>query len=300
MRLLRSRVGVLVLIFALGGPPGAIATKAGSFAAVSVSFSFRDGVDLLSVTAEAVPLGALLSEVARRAGFEFTETKPIERPVSVELKRVPLDRALRQLLARENFILIYGQPSEGGPTKLERVILLRSDPSQQGDSSVEPVVSLSDGVDGVPASGEPPHVVPEDAPAFNPDGPLDDLLLLTTHRDPRMSRAALEALTLHAGDERARRKLIEHLSDPDPKIRSVALGLLGPFVTEWPGAEEVVMTALRDPAAWVRHLALHTLEEASSPRLADALPLALLDEDPGVRALAEELLHRAPVEESSE
>jgi len=122
---------------------------------------------------------------------------------------------------------------------------------------------------------------------------------LTTHPDQRMRTAALEALTLHPEDERARRTLIAHLGDPDLHIRTAALGLLGPFVTQWPGAEDVVMTALGDPAPVVRQLALLTLSEASSPRALDALHRALHDEDMAVRDRAAELLGEAASEDPS-
>ena len=52
--------------------------------------------------------------------------------------------------------------------------------------------------------------VPERADAFDPDGPLESLLSLTTHPDSRMRTAALEALTRHTGDKRARQTLMEH------------------------------------------------------------------------------------------
>ena len=77
-----------------------------------------------------------------------------------------------------------------------------------------------------------------------------------------------------------------------------ALGLLGPIITRWPGAEDVVMmTSLQDPVAEVRQLALLTMWEASSPGLAGALHWALLDRDPGVRARAKGLFRRVPVED---
>jgi HEAT repeat protein len=144
------------------------------------------------------------------------------------------------------------------------------------------------------------HMVaaPEGADAFDPDGPLESLLSLTAHPDPRMRTAALEALTRHTGDKRAHQTLIEHISDPDPHTRIVALGLLGPFVTQWPGAEEAVMAALQDPAPQVRQLALLTLSETAGFDASEPLHKALHDADPGVRTRAEELLRNMTSENS--
>jgi hypothetical protein len=247
----------------------------------------------------AVPLGVLLGDVARLAGFRVTEMVPTERTVSVEFAGLSLDQAIKQLLAGESFVLVYGETWPGGSTELREVILLGSSPRESvsiGGAKAGP----SDGGDVAPVSEEPPRVVPQDAHAFNPDGPLEQLLALTVHRDPRMRKAALEALTLHGEDERARRALMDAIRDPDPNIRAVVLGLLGPFVTAWPGAEEVVMTALRDPVVRVRQLAVRRISEASTPRLSAALYLALGDEHPGVRALTTALLRGAPVEDPGE
>jgi hypothetical protein len=93
---------------------------------------------------------------------------------------------------------------------------------------------------------------------------------------------------------------MDHIRDPDPDIRLVVVGLLGPFMTQWPGAEDVVMTALRDPVATVRHLALQIMWEASSPAISEAIQLALRDEAAALRTRAEELLHEVPVRGSDE
>lgn len=293
------RSGAVVLTLVVGWLLWAIATESPPVPATSVSLASDDGVDLLSVSARAVPLRALLSEVARLAGFEVTGLAAMDRMVSVEFKSLPLDRALRRLLSGESFVFVYSQ-LEGSATKLIRVILVGSDMPQQGGSIAEPAIGLSGGAYVVAVSEESAQIIPKAAQTFNFDAPLEELLPLTSHPDPKMRTAALEALTLHAEDERARRTLMDHIGDPDPSIRSKVLGLLGPFVIEWTGAQGALMTALRDPIPSVRELALHALWEASIPGVSEALHLALQDEDPEVRALAAELLHGAAVEDSSE
>jgi hypothetical protein len=268
---LRSGAGVAVLAVVLTGQLWGIAAASPGLPGAFVSVSSADGIVFLSVRAQAAPLRDLLFEVARLAGFRIDERVPPGRTISVEFKGLPLDLALKRLLSAEDFIFVYDPSSEGNSAKLRWVILLGPASSLQGGT-------------------ETAQAAPKDIRAFDPDAPLEQLLPLTDHQDPEMRRAALEALTLHEGDERARWKLMDQIRDPDPNIRSAVVGLLGPFVKQWPGAEDVIMTALRDPDPGVRRLALHTMWEASSPKSSEALQLGLLDADPGVRARAEELL----------
>jgi hypothetical protein len=236
--------------------------------------------DFLSLTVRDVSLHALLTELSSQAGFQFTELAPVERTVSVACHRAPLDQVLTQLLQDEalSFLFVYGG---GGSTKLKHVIVLGAQP-------------LAASGNGAPLPAEEPGpTIPEEAEAFNPDAPLEQLLEWTAHADPRIRTAALEALTLHPTDERARGALMGGMTDADPDIRSVVVGLLGPFVRQWPGAEDVAMVALGDAAPTVRRLALLALWEASSPRLTEALNLLLSDHDLEIRAHAQELMLHA-------
>jgi len=301
MLVLRFGAAMVFAVMVMGWPRGASATQSLPVPTPAVSVVTIEGAELLSVTARGASLRALLSEVARQAGFKVTGTVSTERMVSVELSGVPLDRALRKLLSGESFIFLYNQPAGGGPAKLQRMILLGSGSSAQAEVNVEPAADLANRAQAIPAAVEAAAVIPEGAEAFDPDGPLEHLLPLTAHRDPGMRTAALEALTLHDGDEQARRTLMEHIADPDLNVRAVVVGLLGPFVTQWPGAEEVVLTAaLQDPAPGVRQLALLMLSEASSSRGLDTLYHALHDVDSEVRVRAEELLRDAASEDPSD
>jgi hypothetical protein len=296
----RYWVVATVLMLSIGWPPRGAASACPSDPVSSVSVTSDDGVPLLSVKARAVPLQALLSEVARAAGFQVAGSDGIGRTVSLEFTRLPLDRALRRLLSEENFVLVHPNPAVGGSSTIQLVILPGSGTSWQDDRLAARGAVLSCGSAALASSDEPALVTREEDRTFNPDIPLEQVLLLSANQDPIMRTAAIEALTLHNEDERVRRALMGNIWDPDPNTRSLALGLLGPLITSWPGAQDAVMAALRDPAPEVRQLALLTLWEASSPRSANAMHRALLDSDPGVRAQAEELLRRAPVNLSGE
>jgi hypothetical protein len=292
--MLSQRLGAGLVLAVTVWALGASAAPAPPAAVVSVVT--RQGTTLLSVTARDISLHALLAEIARRADFEVVGVGAAERTISVDLAGIPLEHALRRLLSTENFLLLSAPLLAGGDPRLLRVILLGPAGSGPGAEGLPSAPDRVDGSQALAAEAPSETELPEGAEAFNPDGPLEDLLPLTNHPDQRMRTAALEALTLHPEDERARQALIAHLGDPDLHIRTVALGLLGPFITQWPGAEDVVVTALEDPAPLMRQLALLTLSEASSTRALDALQRALQDEDMGVRDRAAELLGEAAAE----
>jgi hypothetical protein len=275
--------GLVLLSRTICSPSLTVAGPSSPVSSVSISVTSDTGVDFLSVMAREVSLRFLLAEIATRAGFQLTELVPIERRVSVVYNRSPLDQALTRILQEEGLSFIFIYNGREFP-KLKRVLLLGAHAKGLSSPTAQSP-ALSDGREDFTLSSEgPDQIVPENAEVFDPDAPLEQLLEWTAHGDPRMRTAALEALTLHPQDEQARRKLMDGMKDSDPHIRSVVIGLLGPFVTQWLGAEEVVMEALTDPAPSVRRLARLVLWEASSSRIADALNLALQGNDAGMRA----------------
>jgi len=104
-------VGLCALL--VGWPLTASTASCPSVPGASVSVAAYDGVARLSVIARGVPLGTLTSAVACMAGFQITGTVLTERTVSIEFARLPLDRALKRLLAGENVIFLYDPPAEG-------------------------------------------------------------------------------------------------------------------------------------------------------------------------------------------
>ncbi len=278
-------LGILAL-FAAVGPCAAVVPPRSA----AVALTWQDGVAVLSLTANEAPLKLVLDEVARQAGFEVTEVIATERAISAKFEQVPLQRALERLLEREDFVLLYGPADlSRESTGLSRVIVLGT---REHWSMASPQTRLLPEADLSPETDPSPSVLPRDASMFDPDGPVEQLLQLASHDDERMRQSALEALTLHADDERARTALLDHLRDASPNVRCVVIGLLGRFLGQWPGVGDAIFTALGDSVPSVRHVAVFMLWEASSPRASDALTLAYDDVDSTVRDLAEELSQR--------
>jgi hypothetical protein len=87
--------------------------------------------------------------------------------------------------------------------------------------------------------------------------------------DPDLRRAALWALR-DVFESPDMGTLREALGDTDPAIRRTALNSL-PRVDENPQAYELVVTALQDPDAWIRHDAVLLLAWSAPPAVVDHL-----------------------------
>jgi hypothetical protein len=296
----RGRPARAALVLVLGWATASAALGPPPASGISVAITAEGPVDTVSIDARQVPVGAVLSELGRRAGFEVQGIVASQRPVSVELRRLPLDQALKRLLEGKSFVLIYGEHAKRGTARLERLVLL-------GDDDGIGLASRADGW-GPEASIEEADASAYDSEArgFNAEASAEALLHLASSENPRSRAAALEALASHATEDwRARQALLDHVSDPELEVRSVVIGVLGAFVDEWPGVEEAMMQAVVDPAVTVRHLALQTLSALATPRAGEAVRLALDDADPMMRAFARTLLrgpaeHGSPVESSTD
>jgi HEAT repeats len=286
-----SIASVAILVLVTGSPAWGLSPTSSSPRAGAVSVVWEN--ELLSVTAREVSLGAVLAEIARVVGFEVTGAVSGERPVSVEFERLPLDRALRRLLPEQSVMFVYGE-GEAGSVRLRQVVLVSSGTPEGPGGTATPRAGTSP--DASAASGDPPRPLPAQASLLetlqdhSADVPVEQLLQLTGHRDPAVRAATLQVLARHPGDEQAREVLLSHARDPDPEIRSVTLSLLGDLLSQWPEVEETVMAGLRDPVPATRKTALHAIWDAYSPRAAEALRLALADDDPAIRVTAQELL----------
>lgn len=272
---------------------------------LSVSVASEGERDFLSATARNTPLHTLLAEIAARAGFQLTESLPAERTVSLICRKSPLDVALKQILQDEgaNFMFVYQSRQS---RRLQRIVLLPTDDKGRAHPRGQPSFGTQPPQEAacvrLPAEGfdeknDPPRsteIAADDSPTFGADTPIDQILALTTSDNVQMRTAALEALgALHPTDERARRKIIEGMQDPDAYVRSLSVGMLSVNWTQWPGAEDLMMAALQDAEPGVRRHALQVLWEKARPRIDEVLNIALQDDDPEIRRQAGEFLQEA-------
>jgi hypothetical protein len=173
----------------------------------------------LSVTAQDVPLDAVLREVSRvsgvavylEAGLDPTTTRT---PTSAALKDLPIEEVLKRLLRDKNFVFGY---------RADRIDQVRIFGTGSG-----PFNRLASNV-GSPAAGGRRAGVP--GRAVRGDGPEADAAALEsaalTHPDPAERARALSRLSDTGEDERARDAALSVLDrDQDPEVLREALAVL--------------------------------------------------------------------------
>ncbi|MGC4890895.1 HEAT repeat domain-containing protein [Micromonospora sp. DT227] len=116
------------------------------------------------------------------------------------------------------------------------------------------------------------------------------VLPLLDDGDPYLRRAALETLG-HMFEAPDLEPLRAAAADPDPEIRRTALGAL-PAVHLDPRAYALVVTALRDPDAWVRDQAVLLLAWSAPPAVVDHLVELTADPAWPVRTVLGEAIGR--------
>ena len=65
--------------------------------------------DAVTTTLAGAPVGAVLAELAKQAGAELQGEVAAGREVTIELREVPIDQALKRLLGTQSFTLTYGR-----------------------------------------------------------------------------------------------------------------------------------------------------------------------------------------------
>lgn len=253
-------MAVLALVALVALPADLLAAdgspRRASHAARPSELSLRVTADgRLSADLRDVSLSTILKAIAREAGTKITVPSALSYPVTASFDDVPVDEALRILLRRESYILVYGGPR--GPLELREVWVLTSAPA---GASV-----------AVPSR---------------------DALLPLTHT-PEASARQLELVDLgHRPEREALEALGERLLDPDREVRRMAAGALAH--SPRPEATSMLATVLTsDPDPEVRQVAAAAAARRGGPAAVHALRRARDDDAvPYVRALARLFLDR--------
>lgn len=233
---------------------------------------FADGC--LTVKAQDVPLGELIDEIAKKSGVTVAKHVALDRRVSLEFHRLPLEQALRRILRHRSFVLEYAEPVPGQPSAVARVRTLSILP--QGHerysakaAAVRPMTSGPSEADvtariwelqAALASGdaqtrEEAVVELGESERAEAVGPLS-LALADANEDIR--EAAVFSLT-DIGGAHAAKALDIALADRDPRVREAAVDALGEIGGEV--AIALLERALSDKVKFVREAAAEMLDE---------------------------------------
>jgi HEAT repeat protein len=219
----------------------------------------------LSVTAEQASLAELLQALEQATGVEILGADAVDETVSVQFSDLPLDEALRRLLARVNHLLVEDDSPAPGAPRLSVWILGA----------------------GSPANRAPAVRIDQRSPQEQPWGPIPDL---ATEPDAEMRRWVVKRLA-ERSDPEAFDALRRALEDPDPGVRQDALGALGPYGRT--ALEPIKALLSREKSATVRAAGLGILAQVAGDEAAPLLRRMLTSRDSRVRLAAVEALGHA-------
>lgn len=273
---IRRVVALLVLETALD----LIMMDAGSLAAGLCASSFQAQVavhslfficlhnDKLAVKIKDRPLREVLKEIERHGEITVSIHGNIDEQVSMEFQEIPLDEGLRRILARANYLFLYGHSSPGETTTGIRLREVWVYP-REVRAAREYDATWRGKADGeLPLRREDLH-----------------------DPDPQVRHQAVLALAREDG-KKAIRKLIEILTrDESPEVRELTIGVAAEI--EPTLVDPFIQIVLHDPEPSVRMEALVTMGQVAGEEenVREALRFAAKkDQDYEVRKVAAGLL----------
>ncbi len=242
-----------------------LGAKARSSDAAREDFSFRIKGGLLSVDVRGASLGEVLRAIAAKAGVRLILMDSAREEVFVRFEDLPLDQGLRRILARRNYLFLYG--SRG----LELVGVYS--PRREGRLGPKPqgtffVGDLADAeLQRLARSALEAGSPEERAEAVEELGSLDD--------EGRVAGILMQVLE----------------GDKDPQIRKAALEVLEDLDEVQDVQREAALISLKDPVEANRLLAVEILEDQEAWE--ELRRVAESHEDPKVRESAAEVLEDA-------
>lgn len=267
-------------------------------------FAIEFANDRLSVKIEGIALRELLREIARQSGLTVMVSGPLEERVTIEFQQLLLDKGLRRILRRQNFVVEYAVPRHDEPPSTHARpktlwVVAKGTPSHRmqhlvvetrragATDEVDPVdirkwqaasksEDVIDSVNAIEALGDSEH----------PDAVLS-LRSALTDEDEEVREAAIAALT-EIGGEAAANALSIALRDDDVALREDAVAALGIIGGE--AAAQALSIALYDGDVSIREDALAVLAEIGGEAAVRLLAQALADENEAIREAAAKVL----------
>lgn len=214
----------------------------------------------LSVTSESTELTDLLHSIEAATGVEIRGAEGIDATISVQFSNLPLDQALRRVLARISHLIM------------------------EDDSAEAPSGRLIVWVFGAGTSRASPGV-----PPLATDPPWGADMDLVSDPEPAMRRWAVKRLAERT-DQAAFTALLGALDDGDADVRRDAVFALGPYGRS--AVEPIKRLLRRETTTGVRTAGVEMLGQIAGDEAAPVLREMLRDPDPRVRVATVESLGR--------
>ncbi len=233
--------------------------------------------DRLSLQAQQIPLGDVLSELAHQGRFPLTiGAIEAEQPITLTVRNLPLSVGIRRLLQATSYVVQLAPVSSSHPAPQQIVAMhiLPSDPD-----------------------GRLKRITPRDRPserlAVLPDEDLTDFATLQHEaleaEESHMRLKALKAIRYHHDLTQGLPILLMALENEILQVQEVVLGLLSDL-DQPEVVDAVVAVSERDPNPGLRRDALFWMVQEAPDDAPVPLEARLDDPDPEVRQLARRLL----------
>lgn len=194
----------------------------------------------VSIRSRGMSIARVLDDLALRCGLRIVTREPLGARVSVDIERVPLERALKRLLAEHSYVLDTNGRLwvlADAPTGSHAETVIQGGSGHVGDDRQESIYLLGEDADGV---------VP------------DELSRALRDPDRRVREAAVEALGEIGGRE-AMEAVSIALHDPDLDVRQGAVDALGRIGGD--GSVRLLHGLATDAHPVIRAAATDNLEE---------------------------------------
>jgi HEAT repeat protein len=237
---------------------------------LALAVSVEDG--LVTVRARDASIEAIVQEIARQDGLTVATHQLLDKRVTLDIERLPLEEALDRILRDGSFMLSATR-----------------DRSLAGDSSRKLWVFST-------ASGAPPPLAVDnsiadqtkDPDSVSPDELTGPVSLALADSNATVRADAVSALGSAHDNPQAAALAHSALSDTDPAVREEAAYALGQIGGEM--SLRALAQALRDPQRDVKQTAIEALASMGGDQAALALAPVLDDPDPRLRAAAVDAL----------
>ncbi len=236
--------------------------------------------DLVSAKISKAPLRTVLTRLAEEASIKvFVADTVSDDELTDAFDKLPLDVAIKRLLANRGHALRYAQTKEdgtGSPDSQPRIAELYVVPAASGEAKPYSMEQVG-------------HNAGQRADQTGVDIVSAEAALLAKALESEQAADRLAALKkyLNQAESPNYQALTKALKDPDRKVREAALG--GMEDSNTLPADATAEVALTDAVPALRKRALQILVERKGGAVKTTLAQALADPDPSVRAHAQEM-----------
>ncbi len=278
-----SRRGLIPLGAGLLILGGSVPSWADEAPVAASTLLVEDG--LVTLTADSVPVGDLIREIALRADLRLVQHVALQELVSVDFDRRPLADVLGELLRHNSYQLYQaadGPSEERSHAAIPGALWVFA----EGATSAPEAMIYFEAVLLHGAIGEKKAAI-RDLRRLATAEAVETLSIAVRDEDARVRKVALEALSRIGGDE-ALAAIASLTQDDEPQLRGRAVEAVG--MAGGVSAADYLVISLDDDDPRVRAAAIESLADLGDERVLPFIRRGLNDPDAAVRERAVSVL----------